>query len=118
MKRLFALFFVIILIFCLTACNRNLTKGSIVCQTDKGVAQLDIMPQKLFEFANIGDMVVVTVGDFKAEMPLVDEAIAEEGKLQLFYDANEHSLSICAYNQNFCETDNVSPDAKVKITKK
>ncbi|MBE6903309.1 MAG: hypothetical protein E7480_01720 [Ruminococcaceae bacterium] len=118
MKKLLVLFFVIIPFFCLTACNGNLTKGGIVSQTDNGMAQLDIMPQKLFEYANIGDMVVVTVGDFKAEMPLVDEAIAEEGKLQLFYDSNEHSLSICAYNQNFCKTYNVSPDAKVKITKK
>ena len=76
------------------------------------------MPQKLFEFAEIGDIVVVTAGNFKAEMPLVDELIAEEGKLQLFYDANEHTLSICSYYQNFFETWDVSSDDKVKINKK
>ncbi len=81
------------------------------------MARLDIMPQKLFELAEIGDVVVVTAGEFKAEMPLVDKIIAEEGKLQLYFDSNDHSLSICVYNQNFCETYNVSPSAKVKITK-
>ena len=118
MKRLYILLLVVVLIFSLTACNEDLVKGSIVSQENNTMAQLDIMPQKLFEFAEIGDMVVVTAGDFKAEMPLVDELIAEEGKLQLFYDLNEHSLSICSYNQNFCETYNVAPDAKVKINKK
>ena len=118
MKKLFASVLVVILIFCLAACSQEVVKGSIIRQADSGMAQLDIMPQKLVEFADIGDMVVVTAGEFKTEMPLVDEIIAEEGKLQLFFDSNEHSLSICAYNQNFCETYNVSPDAKVKITKK
>ncbi len=82
------------------------------------MAKLDIMPQKLLEFAKIDDMVVVTAGEFKAEMPLVNEIIAEEGKLQLFFDSKEHTLNICVYNQNFCKTYNVSPDSKVKITKK
>ena len=117
MKKLLASFLVVILIFSLAACNQEVVKGSIIQQTDSGMAQLDMMPQKLFEFAEIGDVVVVTAGEFKAKMPLVDEIIAEEGKLQLFFDSNEHSLSICVYNQNFCETYNVSLDAKVKITK-
>ena len=118
MKRLYAVLLGVLLVFSLTACKQDSVKGRIISQADNTTAKLDIIPQKLFEFAEIGDTVVVTVGDFKAEMPLVSEWIAEEGKLQLFYDANKHSLSICAYNQNFCETYDISSDAKVKITKK
>ena len=118
MERLYILLLVVVLTFNLTACNEDLVKGSIVNQANNTTAELDIMPQKLFEFAEIGDIVVVTAGNFKAEMPLVDELIAEEGKLQLFYDANEHTLSICSYNQNFFETCDVSSDDKVKINKK
>ena len=117
MKRLYVILLVAVLIFCLTACNEVWIKGSIVNQANDTMAKLDIMPQKLFEFAEIGDTVVVTAGDFKSEMPLVDELIEEDGKLQLLYDSDEHSLTICAYNQNFFETYNVSPDTKVKITK-
>ena len=118
MKRLYVLLVVAVLIFCLTACNEDWVKGSIVRQAHNTTAELDIMPQKLFEFAEIGNLVVVTAGDFKAEMPLVDELIAEEGKLQLLFDSHEHSLSICSYNQNIFEIYNISPDVKVKISKK
>ena len=117
MRRVCALL-LIVLIFSLTACNENPLKGSIVSQADNTTAELDIMPQKLFEFAEIGDTVVVTAGDFKSEMPLVDELIAEDGKLQLLYDSDEHNLTICAYNQNFFETCDVSSNDKVKINKK
>ena len=118
MKRLYVLFFIVVLIFSLTACNEDLVKGSIVSQASDTTAELDIMPQKLFELAEIGDVVVVTAGNFKSEMPLVDKLIAEDGKLQLFYDSDKHSLIICAYNQNIFENYNLSIDAKVKITKK
>ena len=118
MKRLYVLFLIVVLIFSLTACNEDLVKGSIVSQASDTTAELDIMPQKLFEFAEIGDIVVVTAGNFKSEMPLVDKLIAEDGKLQLFYDSDKHGLIICAYNQNIFENYNLSIDAKVKITKK
>ena len=48
----------------------QIKKGSIAQQSIDGSAVLDIMPQKLFEFADIGDTVVVSVGDFKSEMLL------------------------------------------------
>lgn len=118
MKKLYTLLLIMVLIFGLVACNEASIRGSIVSKEKNTTAELDVMPQKLFEFAEIGDTVVVTAEDFKAEMPLVDELITEEGKLQLFYDSNEHSLIICAYNQNFFENYNVSHDAKVTITKK
>lgn len=118
MKKVLTLLLVVVLIFSLAACNQEIAKGSIIGKTANGMAQLDIMPQKLFEFAEIGDMVVVTAEGFKAEMPLVDEIIAEEGKLQLFYDSNEHCISICVYNKDFCDTYNISSSAKVRITKK
>ena len=75
MKRLYILLLVVVLTFNFTACNEDLVKGSIVNQANNTTAELDIMPQKLFEFAEIGDIVVVTAGNFKAEMPLVDELI-------------------------------------------
>ena len=118
MKRICVLFLVVVLIFSLTACNEDLVKGSIVNQASDTMAELDIMPQKLFEFAEIGDTVVVSAGNFQSEMPIVDELIAEDGKLQLFYDLDNHTLMICAYNQNIFENYNLSIDAKVKITKK
>ena len=117
MKRLFVLAVVFIIIVSLSACNKNIVRGSIVKQTDEGAAVLDIMPQKLFEIAEMGDIVVVTVGEFREEMPLVDNVIAEEGKLQLFYDSNEHSLKIFAYNQDFFEEYNFAINSKVNIKK-
>ena len=51
MKRLCVLFLVVVLIFSLTACDDGLVKGSIVNQSTDTMAELDIMPQKLFEFA-------------------------------------------------------------------
>ena len=53
MKRVYTLLLVVALIFNLTACSKNLVKGSIVSQSNDTMAQLDIMPQKLFEFADI-----------------------------------------------------------------
>ena len=117
-KRALSLFLVFIMAVSLVACGAEQVKGSMIGQTDAGMAKLDIMPQKLFEIAEIGDTVVVTAGSFKEEMPLVDEIITEEGKLQLFYDANAHSISICLYSENFCETYNVSFPEKVRIAKK
>lgn len=117
MKRLFILLLVLVISINLTACNTEQIKGAVISQTDESMAQLDIMPQKLFEFANIGDAVIVTVGDFELEMVLVDKLIAEDGKLQLFYNADLHSLSICAYNQNLCEVYGVSINTKVIIAK-
>ena len=87
-------------------------------QASDTTAELDIMPQKLFELAEIGDTVVVTAGNFKSEMTFVDELIAEDCKLQLLYDSDKHNFIICSYNQNIFENYNLSIDAKVKITKK
>ena len=117
MRRLFALMDLLIMIISLSACNTNVIKGSIIKQTDEGAAILDIMPQKLFEIAEIGDTVVVTIGEFQSEMPLVDNIIAEEAKLQLFYDSNEHSFSIFSYNKEFCTAYHIDINAKVKIEK-
>ena len=37
------------------------------------------------------DIIISEGGDFQKEMPLVDSIIAEDGKLQLYYDLEEHS---------------------------
>ena len=117
MRRLSALLLITILIFSLTGCHENSVKGIIVNQASHTMAELDIMPQKLFEFAQIGDTVTVASGDFKAQMPLVDELIPESGKLQLLYDENTHGLMICVYDQNFFEAYDISLGASVIISK-
>lgn len=117
MKRILALVLVSIILISLSACSTNVVKGSILQNTDNGIAILDVMPQKLFAITEIGETVVVTIGDFQKEMTLVDQIIPEEGRLQLFYDSNEHNLSIVAYGQDFCTVYNVPVHSKVKIEK-
>lgn len=115
MKRLSVLLVLIVILVSLTACNTNVVKGTIVQKSDNSYAVLDIMPQKLFEIAEIDESVVVTIGDFKKEMPLVDNVIAEDGKLQLYYNSEEHTLNIVSYNEDFCDVYNIPDNSKVKI---
>lgn len=119
MKRILSLVLVSIILISLSAYSTNVVKGSILQNADDGIAILDVMPQKLFEITEIeiGETVVVTIGDFQKEMTLVDQIIPEEGRLQLFYDSNEHNLSIVAYGQDFCTVYNVPVHSKVKIEK-
>ena len=117
MKRLSVLIIVIIMLASLTACNTNVVKGTIIQNTENGHAVLDIMPQKLFEISEIGESVVVTIGGLQEEIPLVDHIIAEDGKLQLYYNSEEHTLSIVSYNEDFCEGYNIPENSKVKIKK-
>jgi S-adenosylmethionine hydrolase len=117
MKRLSILLVVIIILVSFTACDSNVVKGTIIQKSDNGYAVLDIMPQKLFEIAEVGESVVVIIGDFQMEMSLVDDLTEEDGKLQLYYNSEEHSLNIVSYNQNFCEIYNIPVNSKVKIQK-
>ena len=114
MKRLSVLLLTIVIVS-LAACSTNVVKGTVIQNSDNGYAVLDIMPQKLLEFFEIGENVVVIIGDFEKEMPLVDNIIVEDGKLQLYYDSEEHTLNIVSYNQNFCESYNIIENSKVKI---
>ncbi len=115
MKRLSTLLVIIVILVSLTACNTNVVKGTIIQKSDNRYAVLDIMPQKLFEIAEIGESVVITIGDFQKEMPLVDNIIVENGKLQLYYNSKEHTLNIVSYNDDFCEVYNIPENSKVKI---
>ena len=117
MKRLSILLIYIVIMVSFTACDTNVVKGTIVQESDNAYAVLDIMPQKLFEIAAIGESVVVTIDDFQKEMPLVDDMIDEDGKLQLYYNSDEHSINIVLYNRDFCEVYNISANSKVKIEK-
>lgn len=117
MKRLSILLVCIIMMVSFTACDSNVVKGAIIQNSDHGYAVLDIMPQKLFEIAEIGESVVVTIGDFQKEMPLVDDMIDEDSKLQLYYNSEKHSLNIVSYNEDFCEIYNIPVNSKVKIQK-
>ena len=118
MKRSFILLIILALSISLTACNTEQIKGTVISQTDGSTVELDIMPQKLFEFASISDTVIATAGDHILEMVLVDALIAEEGKLQLIYDPDRHGLSICSYGQNFCDNYGIPVGTKVIITPK
>lgn len=103
--------------FSLTACSDETIKGSVVRESTSGNAELDIMPQKLLEIAEVGDTVLVVVGDFSEEIPFVEGLIEEDGKLQLYFDKEDHNINICIYNQRFCDTYNIDVGAKVTIKK-
>lgn len=118
MKRAVAFLMIITVVFVLAACNANTVRGSVVRESTYGNAELDIMPQKLLEKIQIGDTVVVTIGGFSEEMPFVDALIEEDGKLQLFYDKEDHNINICIYNQRFCEAYGIEAGDKVIIKKK
>ena len=118
MKRFISIIVIFILLYSLCACSDTTVKGSVVRESTYGNAELDIMPQKLMENIIVGDTVLVTIGDFSEEMPFVDVLIADDGKLQLFFDKEDHSINICIYNQRFCDTYDIEVGAKVTIKKK
>ena len=103
MKRLFAALILLVMLFTLSACADTTVKGSVVRESTYGNAELDIMPQKLLEIAEVGDTVLVTIGDFSEEMPFVDELIEEDGKLQLFFDEEDWNINVCIYNQRYLQ---------------
>lgn len=117
MKKIICLLLSVIIVFTFCACADTNAKGSVVSVTTEGDAQLDIMPQKLLEKANIGDTVIVKIGKFKKEMPLVNELIKEDGKLQLFLNEDDWLIYVCMCNGNFCETYDIKPETRVKIYK-
>ena len=118
MKKFVSIIVVFVLLFSLSACSDTTVKGSVVRGSTYGNAELDIMPQKLLEVAEIGDTVLVTIGDFNEEMPFVKELIAEDGKLQLFLDEEDWNINVCIYDQRFYELYNIEAGEKVTIKKK
>lgn len=118
MKKFFAISILIVLLFLLSACSDNVVKGSIVRESAYGNAELDIMPQKMLEKINIGDTVIVKIGDFEEEMLFVDELVAEDGKLQVFLDREDCNINICIYNESFFEKYDIEVEDKVEIRKK
>lgn len=117
MKQVSILLILAILLLSLTACGTDVVKGTILRTSENGHAVLDIMPQKIFKIVEIGEIAVLTIGHFRAELHLVDNLIAEDGKLQLYYDAVEHTVSIVSYNQDFCAVYQIPENAKVSIGK-
>ena len=115
MKRICSILLLIAMVLALSSCATSAVKGSVVEISATGNALLDIMPQKLMEKANVGDVVVVAIGDFKKEMPFVEELIAEDGKLQLLLDRDDWSIGVCIYNGDFCETYGIDTGKKVLI---
>lgn len=115
MKRLFIVLITLVMIFTLSACVDTTVKGSVVRESTYGNAELDIMPQKLLEIAEVGDTVLVTIGDFSEEMLFVDKLIEEDGKLQLFLDREDWNINVCIYNQRFYELYSIEDGEKVII---
>ena len=118
MKRIVGILLLIAMMLTLSSCYTNTIKGSVVEKTSNGNAVFDIMPQKLMEKATVGDMVIVTIGDFEEKMPVVEELIVEGGKLQLFLDRDDWSIGVCIYNGDFCKTYGIDTGKKVLIEKK
>ena len=65
MKRMVAFLMVVIMISSLSACADTTVKGTVLRESAYGNAELNVMPQKLMEKVDIGDTVVVTIGDFE-----------------------------------------------------
>ena len=118
MKRIVGILLLFVMTLTLSSCATSTVKGSVVEISETGNAVLDIMPQKLMEKANVGDTVVVSIGNYKEEMTFVEELIVEDGKLQLFLDRDNWSISVCVYNGDFCETYGIDTGKKVLIEKK
>ena len=108
----------VLLILTFLNSSRLIVKGTIIGQTDDGAALLDIMPQKLFEIADVGDILIVSVEDFQKEMLLTDELNVEEGTYLLFYDSSNHCLCLCIYDQHFYKIHGLSGNEKITIRKK
>ena len=117
MKKILALITLAVVLLSFSACADTTAKGSVENITESGDAVLDIMPQKLLELADIGDTVLVKVGDFSGKMLLVNRPVEEDGVVQLYLDNDEWRLSVRISNESFCDKYDVDVGAKVRITR-
>ena len=92
-------------------------RGTVAEVTEDGRANLDIMPQKVLEAVSVGDTALVQIGSFKAEMPLVEELIPEEGKWHLLLDREDWEISVCSYHGDVFETYDIHVGDRVIIRK-
>ncbi len=118
MKRIVSIIVVMCCCFLFSSCSDTTVKGSVVRESTYGNAELDVMPQKLLEIVEVGDMVLVTIGNFSEEMPFVKELIAEDGKLQLFFDEEDWNINICIYEKRFCDVYSITDGDNVIIEKR
>lgn len=92
-------------------------RGTVVRVTEDGWAELDIIPQKLFEELEIGDTAIVKIGSFRVEMPFAEEPISEEGKCQLLLDGEAWRIFVCGYREDVCEKYGIRVGDRVLIRK-
>jgi len=111
---------IVLVISCFCSCGNRTVNTRVVEVTSTGNASLEITIEELNEKdLKVGDTVVVTIGEtFKKEMPFVDQLIEINGKLQLFYDADNKYVDICIFNNNFCEYFGIKAGDTVIITSK
>ena len=116
-KRFSAFLLAAALLFSICSCRAYVGGADVYDINENGDAMLSIMPQKVLEQISIGETAEVSIDDEKLQIPLVDELIAEEGKLQLYYDKSDFTMKICIYGGSFCDTYGVGKGDKVVITK-
>ncbi len=92
-------------------------RGTVSRVTENGSAELDIMPQKILEEISVGDTVLVKVGSFEAEMPLVEKLIPEKGQWQLLLDKEAWSVQILSYGEDVCKTYGIRTGDRVTVRK-
>ena len=115
MKKIIALIFALACVFALASCADTYAKGAVCTVHENGDAELDIMPQKVLEKVEVGGTAFVTLGDFHGEIPLVDNLIEEEGKLQLYLDEEDWSIRICIFGGSFCDAYEIKAGDKFTI---
>jgi len=103
MKKILALILTLACAFAFASCADIYAKGSVCEVRENGDAELDVMPQKVLEKADIGDTVLVDVASFRGDIPFVDKLIEEEGKIQLYLDREEWCVCVCVFGGNFSE---------------
>ena len=116
-KRFAAFLLASALFFSICSCGGYVGGADVYDINENGDALLTFMPQKVLEHICIGETAMVRIGNRTLEMPLIDELIAEEGKLQLYYDKSDFTIKICIFGGSFCDTYGVGKGDKIKVFK-
>ena len=93
---------IVLLVVSLCGCQNSIFPTMIREFDDDGNAVLNTTLYDMNSRGlNIGDTVTVTIGEYSKTMPIVDTVIEEDGKLQLYCNNKEGTVSILIYNDSF-----------------
>lgn len=125
LQALSPVFCILLVLALLSSCSSRTHKTKVYEISRQGNAIIDSFVQELRDDGIfIGDTVVVTVMSkdgsvrYSGEMPFVGELIDEDGKLQLWHDAEDASINICIFNGNFYEKYGIRVNDTVTVNKK